>query len=46
MAPEVEKAFVALYRDKTGAGEQEAAAWMKEFKASQRYLVDVWPRNS
>jgi cytochrome P450/NADPH-cytochrome P450 reductase len=46
MAPEVEKAFVALYRDKTGAGEQEAAAWMKEFKASQRYRVDVWPRNS
>jgi cytochrome P450 / NADPH-cytochrome P450 reductase len=46
MAPDVEKAFVELYRDETGADEQEAEAWMTELKASHRYVVDVWPRNS
>jgi cytochrome P450/NADPH-cytochrome P450 reductase len=45
MAPDAEKAFVSLYRDKSGAGEQEGEAWMEELKASQRYRVDVWPRN-
>jgi cytochrome P450/NADPH-cytochrome P450 reductase len=46
MAPDVEKAFVELYRDEAGADEQEAEAWMAELKASHRYVVDVWPRNS
>jgi cytochrome P450/NADPH-cytochrome P450 reductase len=46
MAPDVEKAFVDLYRDRNGVGEQDAEGWMAELKASQRYLVDVWPRNS
>lgn len=46
MAPDVERAFVGLYQDKTGASEQDAEAWMEELKASRRYLVDVWPRNS
>jgi cytochrome P450 / NADPH-cytochrome P450 reductase len=46
MAPDVENAFVALYRDKAGASGQEAEAWMTDLKASQHYRVDVWPRNS
>ncbi len=45
MAPDVEKTFVGLYRDKSGADEQKGEAWMSELKASQRYRVDVWPRN-
>ena len=45
MAPDVEKAFVELYREETGAGEQEAEGWMADLKASQRYRVDVWPRS-
>lgn len=45
MAPAVEEAFVELYRDETGAGEQEGEAWMKELKDSHRYVVDVWPRS-
>ena len=45
MAPAVEEAFVGLYRDETGAGEQEGEAWMRELKDSHRYVVDVWPRN-
>jgi cytochrome P450/NADPH-cytochrome P450 reductase len=45
MAPDVEKAFVALYQEKTGASEQDAETWMEELKASTRYRVDVWPRN-
>jgi hypothetical protein len=45
MAPDVEKAFVALYRDKTGASEQDAERWMSELKASHHYLVDAWPRS-
>jgi cytochrome P450 / NADPH-cytochrome P450 reductase len=45
MAPDVEKGFVALYREETGAGEQDAESWMAGLKESNRYLVDVWPRN-
>jgi cytochrome P450/NADPH-cytochrome P450 reductase len=45
MAPDVEKTFVELYRNKTGAGEQDGEAWMEDLKSSQRYRVDVWPRN-
>ena len=45
MAPAVEKAFIELYRDETGAGEQEGEAWMQDLKDSKRYVVDVWPRS-
>jgi cytochrome P450/NADPH-cytochrome P450 reductase len=45
MAPDVEKGFVALYREETGAGEEDAESWMAGLKESNRYLVDVWPRN-
>lgn len=45
MAPDVEKAFIWLYRDKSGADEQGGAAWMKNLRSRQRYRIDVWPRN-
>jgi cytochrome P450/NADPH-cytochrome P450 reductase len=45
MAPAVEKAFIELYRDETGAGEAEGEEWMRDLKDSKRYVVDVWPRN-
>jgi cytochrome P450/NADPH-cytochrome P450 reductase len=45
MAPDVEKGFVALYREETGASEQDAESWMAGLKESNRYLVDFWPRN-
>jgi cytochrome P450 / NADPH-cytochrome P450 reductase len=45
MAPAVEKAFIELYRDETGAGEAEGEGWMRDLKDSKRYVVDVWPRN-
>jgi cytochrome P450/NADPH-cytochrome P450 reductase len=45
MAPEVEKAFVSLYKDKSGASEQDSEEWMSQMKSSHRYLLDVWPRS-
>ncbi len=45
MAPDVEKAFIGLYRNKSGADEQGGAAWMKDLRSKQRYRIDVWPRN-
>jgi cytochrome P450/NADPH-cytochrome P450 reductase len=45
MAPEVEKAFISLYRDKSGASEQDSEEWMSKMKSSHRYLLDVWPRS-
>ena len=45
MAPAVERAFIELYRDETGASEQEGEAWMRDLKDAQRYVVDVWPRS-
>jgi cytochrome P450/NADPH-cytochrome P450 reductase len=42
MAPDVRRAFAAIYRDKTGAGEPEADAWLDGLTAQGRYLVDVW----
>ncbi len=46
MAPEVEKTFMSLYRDKSGASKQDSEEWMSQMKSSHRYLVDVWPRSS
>jgi cytochrome P450/NADPH-cytochrome P450 reductase len=42
MAPDVRAAFATIYRAKTGAGEQQAEAWLNELSAQQRYLTDVW----
>jgi len=42
MAPDVRRAFVALYREKSGAGGPLAEQWLDEMTARNRYLVDVW----
>jgi cytochrome P450/NADPH-cytochrome P450 reductase len=41
MAPDVRRAFVALYRERNGAG-TTAEQWLDEMTARNRYLVDVW----
>lgn len=45
MAPDVQKAFAAVYTAKTGANADAAEAWVTELMAQNRYLVDVWPAN-
>jgi cytochrome P450/NADPH-cytochrome P450 reductase len=42
MAPDVRKAFAAIYAAKMGTSEQEANQWLDELTAQDRYLVDVW----
>ncbi|HYB02288.1 MAG TPA: cytochrome P450 [Ktedonobacteraceae bacterium] len=42
MAPDVRKAFAAIYQAKMGTSEQEANQWLDELTAQNRYLVDVW----
>ena len=42
MAPDVRRAFAAIYTDKTGAGAPAADRWMDDLAAQGRYLVDVW----
>jgi cytochrome P450/NADPH-cytochrome P450 reductase len=42
MAPDVRRSFAAIYRDRTGAGEAAAEAWLDGLIAQGRYLVDVW----
>jgi cytochrome P450 / NADPH-cytochrome P450 reductase len=41
MAPDVRRAFVALYRERNGTG-TTAEQWLDEMTARNRYLVDVW----
>ncbi len=42
MAPDVRRAFAAVYREKAGAGEEEAERWLDQLAERHRYLVDVW----
>jgi cytochrome P450/NADPH-cytochrome P450 reductase len=42
MAPDVRRAFAAIYRDKTGGDEPAAGRWLDDLAARNRYLVDVW----
>ncbi|MGV9356011.1 bifunctional cytochrome P450/NADPH--P450 reductase [Streptomyces misionensis] len=42
MAPAVREAFMAIYRERTGADEGEAAGWLIGFVESGRYVEDVW----
>jgi cytochrome P450 / NADPH-cytochrome P450 reductase len=35
-------ALTALYREHTGAGIDEAAAWLRRLSDDGRYHVDVW----
>ena len=42
MAPDVRRAFAAIYREETGADERAAQTWLDGLTAEGRYLVDVW----
>ena len=42
MAPDVRRAFAAIYQEKTGQPEAEAEVWLNELAANNRYLLDVW----
>ncbi|MGY1495859.1 bifunctional cytochrome P450/NADPH--P450 reductase [Streptomyces sp. QTS52] len=42
MAPAVREAFRAVYRRHTGAGDEEATAWLSALIESGAYVEDVW----
>ncbi|GAA3087038.1 bifunctional cytochrome P450/NADPH--P450 reductase CypB [Streptomyces roseofulvus] len=42
MAPAVREAFMAVHRDRTGASDEEAVAWLTGLVESGRYVEDVW----
>jgi cytochrome P450 / NADPH-cytochrome P450 reductase len=42
MEPDVKRALIALYRDRTGADEVAGEAWMARLAADNRYVLDVW----
>jgi cytochrome P450/NADPH-cytochrome P450 reductase len=42
MAPAVRRAFLEIYRTRSGADENQAAAWLDGLVASDRYVEDVW----
>jgi cytochrome P450 / NADPH-cytochrome P450 reductase len=45
MAPDVRRAFAAIYCEKTGKTALEAEQWLNELTMANRYLVDVWAAN-
>ena len=42
MEPDVKRALVAMYRDRTGNDEAAGDAWMAKLAADARYVLDVW----
>ncbi|OFX04421.1 MAG: NADPH--cytochrome reductase [Alphaproteobacteria bacterium RIFCSPHIGHO2_12_FULL_66_14] len=42
MEPDVKRALVAMYRDKTGNDEAAGEAWTLKLAADGRYVLDVW----
>jgi cytochrome P450/NADPH-cytochrome P450 reductase len=42
MAPDVRRAFAAIYRGQTGASDAMAETWLTGLTASGRYIADVW----
>ncbi|MGW2466922.1 bifunctional cytochrome P450/NADPH--P450 reductase [Streptomyces bauhiniae] len=42
MAPAVREAFMAVHREHTGSGDEEATAWLAGMVESGRYVEDVW----
>lgn len=42
MEPDVKRALVAMYRDRTGNDEVAGEAWMAKLAADGRYVLDVW----
>jgi cytochrome P450/NADPH-cytochrome P450 reductase len=42
MEPQVRATFASLYREKTGADDVAAAAWLGDLTERRRYVLDVW----
>jgi cytochrome P450/NADPH-cytochrome P450 reductase len=42
MAPDVRQAFAAIFRERTGASDADAQAWLTGLVSSHRYLEDIW----
>jgi cytochrome P450/NADPH-cytochrome P450 reductase len=42
MAPDVRRAFTAMYQEETGSDERAGEGWLDRLTADNRYLVDVW----
>jgi cytochrome P450/NADPH-cytochrome P450 reductase len=42
MAPDVRRAFMEVFRAKTGASAADAEAWLSGLKSAGRYLEDIW----
>jgi cytochrome P450/NADPH-cytochrome P450 reductase len=42
MEPDVKRALIALYRDRTGSDESAGESWMAKLAADGRYVLDVW----
>ena len=43
MAPDVRRAFAAIYSAQMSKSAEEATTWLDELDEAGRYLVDVWP---
>jgi cytochrome P450 / NADPH-cytochrome P450 reductase len=42
IAPGVRTALTRIFRDKTGAGESDAQAWLTGLRSTDRFLEDIW----
>jgi cytochrome P450/NADPH-cytochrome P450 reductase len=42
MAPDVRRAFMEVFRDKTHASAADAEAWLAGLRSADRYLEDIW----
>jgi cytochrome P450/NADPH-cytochrome P450 reductase len=42
MEPDVRKALMTLYQERTGAGAHAAEGWLADLRDNGRYLADVW----
>ena len=42
MEPDVRRAFMEIYQDKTGHDDAQADAWIEAMMDEERYLLDVW----
>ena len=42
MEPDVKRALVSIYRERTGADETLAAGWIDTMGTQNRYVLDVW----
>ena len=42
IAPGVRSALMRIFRDRTGAGEADAWAWLAGLQATDRFVEDIW----